>query len=189
MMRLCNSKNPITAVTTCLLLLHMVLFPVGIRDFQRMLLLLESDRRVETLSFRRWMLSQLVALASLLGFLAVANEVMVRPIREISVMRGFDIKAHVLATFGGAGPQHACAIARALGISKIFIHRFSGIMSAYGMGMADLDGRIRVAIGPRRHGDQEDQSGDAQEFVHVGFSRLTFNISGEHIPNRRFWLV
>lgn len=73
-----------------------------------------------------------------LGFIRVANEVMVRPIREISVMRGFDIKNHVLATFGGAGPQHACAIARVLGISKIFIHRFSGILSAYGMGMADV---------------------------------------------------
>jgi 5-oxoprolinase (ATP-hydrolysing) len=73
-----------------------------------------------------------------LGFIQVANEVMVRPIREISVMRGFDIKAHILATFGGAGPQHACAVARTLGISKIFIHRFSGILSAYGMGMADV---------------------------------------------------
>ena len=73
-----------------------------------------------------------------LGFIRVANEVMVRPIREISVMRGFDIKEHILATFGGAGPQHACAIARALGISQIFIHRFSGILSAYGMGMADV---------------------------------------------------
>ncbi|QTA91011.1 hydantoinase B/oxoprolinase family protein [Desulfonema magnum] len=72
------------------------------------------------------------------GFIRVANEVMVRPIREISVMRGFNIKEHVLATFGGAGPQHACAIARALGISKIFIHRFSGILSAYGMGLADV---------------------------------------------------
>ncbi|MDM8523881.1 hydantoinase B/oxoprolinase family protein [Desulfococcaceae bacterium HSG8] len=73
-----------------------------------------------------------------LGFIRVANEVMVRPIREISVMRGFDIKEHVLATFGGAGPQHACAIARTLGISKIFVHRFSGILSAYGMGLADV---------------------------------------------------
>lgn len=73
-----------------------------------------------------------------MGFIQVANEVMVRPIREISVMRGFDIKAHVLAAFGGAGPQHACAIARSLGISKIFIHRFSGILSAYGMGLADV---------------------------------------------------
>ena len=73
-----------------------------------------------------------------LGFIKVANETMVRAIREISVMRGFDIKEHVLAAFGGAGPQHACAMARALGISKIFIHRFSGILSAYGLGLADV---------------------------------------------------
>ncbi len=73
-----------------------------------------------------------------LGFIQIANEAMVRPIREISVMRGFDIKEHILATFGGAGPQHACAIARSLGISKIFIHRFAGILSAYGMGLADV---------------------------------------------------
>ncbi len=73
-----------------------------------------------------------------LGFLRVANEVMVRPIREISVMRGYDIKEHALACFGGAGGQHACAIARELGISKIFIHRFAGILSAYGMGLADI---------------------------------------------------
>ena len=58
-----------------------------------------------------------------MGFIRVANETMVRPIREISVMRGFDIKEHVLATFGGAGAQHTCAIAPALGISTIFIHR------------------------------------------------------------------
>jgi 5-oxoprolinase (ATP-hydrolysing) len=73
-----------------------------------------------------------------LGFVRVADETMVRPIREISVMRGFDIKNHVLAAFGGAGPQHACSIARSLGINRIFIHRFSGILSACGMGMADV---------------------------------------------------
>ena len=73
-----------------------------------------------------------------MGFIRVANETMVRPIREISVMRGFDIKEHVLATFGGAGAQHACAIARALGITTIFVHRFSGILSAYGIGLADV---------------------------------------------------
>ncbi|MCI5223623.1 MAG: 5-oxoprolinase, partial [Candidatus Electrothrix sp. AR4] len=72
-----------------------------------------------------------------LGFLRVANEVMVRPVREISVMRGFDIREHVLAVFGGAGAQHACAVARILGISTVFIHRFSGILSACGIGMAD----------------------------------------------------
>ena len=73
-----------------------------------------------------------------LGFIKSANETMVRPIREISVARGYDIKQHTLACFGGAGGQHACDIARSLGIREIFIHRFAGILSAYGMGMADV---------------------------------------------------
>ncbi len=73
-----------------------------------------------------------------LGFIEVANEAMARPIREISVMRGYDIKEHLLATFGGAGPQHAVAIARRLGIGRILIHRYAGILSAYGMGLADV---------------------------------------------------
>ena len=72
------------------------------------------------------------------GFLQAANETMVRPIREISVARGYDIKEHILACFGGAGGQHACAISRALGIRRIHIHRFAGILSAFGMGMADV---------------------------------------------------
>lgn len=80
---------------------------------------------------------QLTVEETALGFLEVANEVMVRPIREVSVLRGFDSKEHVLATFGGAGGQHACAIARSLGITSIFIHRFGGILSAYGIGLAD----------------------------------------------------
>ncbi|MDG2196864.1 MAG: hydantoinase B/oxoprolinase family protein [SAR324 cluster bacterium] len=73
-----------------------------------------------------------------LGFLRVANETMIRPIREVSVQRGFDIQEHVLACFGGAGGQHACALARDLGISLVFVHRFAGILSAYGIGLADL---------------------------------------------------
>lgn len=73
-----------------------------------------------------------------LGFIEVANQTMARPIKEISVMRGFDIKEHILASFGGAGGQHACAIARLIGIKKIFIHRYSGILSAYGIGLADV---------------------------------------------------
>ena len=73
-----------------------------------------------------------------LGFLEVANEVMVRPIREISVMRGFTSRDHVLACFGGAGGQHAVAIARKLGISTVFIHRNAGILSAVGIAAADV---------------------------------------------------
>ena len=73
-----------------------------------------------------------------LGYVRVANEAMCRPIREITESKGFDAASHVLAAFGGAGPQHACAIARSLGISTVFVHRFCGILSAYGMGLADV---------------------------------------------------
>ncbi|CAI5518429.1 unnamed protein product [Closterium sp. Naga37s-1] len=72
-----------------------------------------------------------------MGFIRVANEAMCRPIRELTEARGHETSSHVLACFGGAGPQHACAIARSLGISTVFVHRLCGILSAYGMGLAD----------------------------------------------------
>lgn len=72
-----------------------------------------------------------------LGFVRVANEAMCRPIRSITEARGYEPSAHVLASFGGAGGQHACAVARALGMRTVFVHRYSGILSAYGMGCAD----------------------------------------------------
>jgi len=73
-----------------------------------------------------------------LGFVQIANEAMCRPIRNLTMARGYDTTNHVLACFGGAGGQHACAIARTLGIRKVFIHKFAGILSAYGMGLADV---------------------------------------------------
>ncbi|EGG24637.1 hypothetical protein DFA_02881 [Cavenderia fasciculata] len=72
------------------------------------------------------------------GFIRVANEAMCRPIRNITEAKGFDCANHVLACFGGAGGQHACAIALNLGMPKVFIHRFSGILSAYGLGLASV---------------------------------------------------
>jgi len=72
------------------------------------------------------------------GFRHVANENMVRAIREISVMRGYDIRDYSLVCFGGAGGQHACAVASALGIGKILLHPLGGVLSAYGMGFADV---------------------------------------------------
>ena len=71
------------------------------------------------------------------GFIQVANEAMCRPIRNLTQMKGYDITKHALACFGGAGPQHACAMARALGIERVYVHRFGGILSAYGLSMAD----------------------------------------------------
>ena len=73
-----------------------------------------------------------------MGFIKVANETMCRPIRALTQMKGYDVAAHALACFGGAGGQHACAIARTLGMQTIFIHRYSGILSAVGIGLADV---------------------------------------------------
>ncbi|XP_063975496.1 5-oxoprolinase isoform X2 [Diachasmimorpha longicaudata] len=73
-----------------------------------------------------------------MGFLKVANEAMCRPIRALTQAKGYNTAAHVLACFGGAGGQHACAIARSLGMGTVFIHKYAGILSAYGMALADV---------------------------------------------------
>lgn len=71
------------------------------------------------------------------GFIKVANESMCRPIRELTEAKGYDVRDHTLACFGGAGGQHACAIARSLGIQTVFVHKYSGILSAYGIALAE----------------------------------------------------
>ncbi|CAO3593930.1 unnamed protein product [Absidia cylindrospora] len=72
------------------------------------------------------------------GFIKVANETMCRPIRALTEAKGHDTSNHVLAVFGGAGGQHACGIARNLGISKIVLYRHSSILSAFGLALADV---------------------------------------------------
>ncbi|KAG0274572.1 hypothetical protein BGZ95_009643 [Linnemannia exigua] len=72
------------------------------------------------------------------GFIKVANESMCRPIRALTEAKGHDASKHILSVFGGAGGQHACAIARALGISSIFIHKYGSVLSAYGLSLADV---------------------------------------------------
>lgn len=71
------------------------------------------------------------------GFLSVAVENMANAIKKISVQRGYNVKEYTLCCFGGAGAQHACRVADALGIKSIFIHPYAGVLSAYGMGLAD----------------------------------------------------
>ncbi|KAF5278020.1 hypothetical protein FQA39_LY18417 [Lamprigera yunnana] len=73
-----------------------------------------------------------------MGFIRVANEAMCRPIRALTQAKGYDTSRHALACFGGAGGQHACAIARSLGMSLVFVHKYAGILSAYGMALADV---------------------------------------------------
>ncbi|WP_135448430.1 hydantoinase B/oxoprolinase family protein [Tabrizicola caldifontis] len=72
------------------------------------------------------------------GFLRIAIDNMANAIRKISVQRGHDVTGYTLQCFGGAGGQHACAVADALGMRTVFLHPFAGVLSAFGMGLADL---------------------------------------------------
>ena len=71
------------------------------------------------------------------GFIAVAVSNMANAIKKISVARGHDVTRYVLACFGGAAGQHACLVADALAMETVVIHRFAGVLSAFGMGLAD----------------------------------------------------
>ena len=72
------------------------------------------------------------------GFAEIAVANMANAIKKISVQRGYDVTEYVLNSFGGAGGQHACAVADALGMSKVLIHPLAGVLSAYGIGLADI---------------------------------------------------
>ena len=80
------------------------------------------------------------------GFLEIAVANMANAIKKISVQRGYDVTQYVLVTFGGAGGQHACAVADALGISRVLIHPLAGVLSAYGMGLADVTAMRETAV-------------------------------------------
>jgi 5-oxoprolinase (ATP-hydrolysing) len=71
------------------------------------------------------------------GFVAIAVQQMANAIKKISVARGYDVTRYTLQCFGGAGGQHACLVADALGMTRVFVHPLAGVLSAYGMGLAD----------------------------------------------------
>lgn len=80
------------------------------------------------------------------GFIKVANETMSRPIRALTEARGYAAQKHILSAFGGAAGQHACSIAKTLGIKTILIHRFSSVLSAYGMSLSDRYAKLTFDI-------------------------------------------
>jgi len=80
------------------------------------------------------------------GFLEIAVANMANAIKKISVQRGYDVTQYVLVTFGGAGGQHACAVADALGITRVLIHPLAGVLSAYGLGLADVTAMRETAV-------------------------------------------
>ncbi len=71
------------------------------------------------------------------GFINIAVQQMANAIKKISVARGYDVTGYTLQCFGGAGGQHACLVADALGMTRVFVHPLAGVLSAYGMGLAD----------------------------------------------------
>ena len=87
------------------------------------------------------------------GFIKIAVENMANAIKKISVQRGYDVTRYALNCFGGAGGQHACLVADALGMTSVFIHPLSSLLSAYGMGLADIRSvrqqAIEETLGPK----------------------------------------
>lgn len=102
-------------------------------EFNKLAFQINSYRKSQDPSAKEMTVAEIA-----LGFVNVANETMCRPIRQLTEMKGHETRNHALGCFGGAGPQHACAIARALGMKEVLVHRFCGILSAYGMGLADV---------------------------------------------------
>ncbi|MBB4285759.1 hydantoinase B/oxoprolinase family protein [Roseospira goensis] len=91
------------------------------------------------------------------GFLKIAVENMANAIKTISIQRGYDVTEYALVCFGGAGGQHACLVAGALGMDTVVLHPFAGVLSAYGMGLADVR-----AMGERTVGAPLDEAGAAE---------------------------
>jgi 5-oxoprolinase (ATP-hydrolysing) len=87
------------------------------------------------------------------GFLRIAVENMANAIKQVSIQRGYDVTEYTLCCFGGAGGQHACLVADALGMKRVYIHPFAGVLSAYGMGLADLRTLKEAAVEARLEDD------------------------------------
>jgi 5-oxoprolinase (ATP-hydrolysing) len=87
------------------------------------------------------------------GFIDIAVGNMANAIKQISVQRGHDVTEHTLCCFGGAAGQHACLVADALGMIRVFIHPLAGVLSAYGMGLADVSAMREQAVEARLEPD------------------------------------
>ncbi len=113
------------------------------------------------------------------GFLRIAVEHMAQAIKKISTSRGYNLRDYVMTCFGGAGGQHACLVAERLGIKKVFLHPFSGVLSAYGMGLADVRSQQQVSF----EGQMNSQIMDELDTVITELKSLTGkDLSEQGIP-------
>lgn len=119
------------------------------------------------------------------GFLAVAVENMANAIRKITIERGEDVRDFVLCCFGGAGGQHACRVADVLDIGKVWLHPLAGVLSAYGMGLAD----IRVEKQASLEISFDDTTLETLQHDVAALRReVDAALAGQHVPtaNRQF---
>ena len=138
---------------------------------------LELVDRIAISAGQRYTLEQLAA-----GFTAIANANMAAPIKKISIARGYDVRDYLLVSFGGAGAQHACAIARDLGIKKILQHPYAGVLSAFGIGMADVK-KFAACDVSRRYSLEQLQA--LEPLFHEMEVDLIRQVRDEGIPNDR----
>jgi len=116
------------------------------------------------------------------GFLQIAVENMANAIKKISVAQGYDVSQYTLVTFGGAGGQHACAVADALRMDRVLIHPLAGVLSAFGMGLAEVRAlRERSIEKPFDKPGLEDAGKTLNELASLAENQL---LAQEHVPGR-----
>ncbi len=113
------------------------------------------------------------------GFVTIAVENMANAIKKISVERGYDVTRYALTCFGGAGGQHACLVADALGMMRVHIHPFSGLLSAYGMGLAAVRAHRTKAVGERLHDALLPSLGEARDAL---AAEAVAELEGQGVP-------
>ncbi|MEH6522342.1 hydantoinase B/oxoprolinase family protein [Sulfitobacter sp.] len=118
------------------------------------------------------------------GFLRIAVENMANAIKKISVQRGYDVTKYTMNCFGGAGGQHACLVADALGMESVFIHPFAGVLSAFGMGLADVR-----AMREHQFGKGIDQVNDAGNVLDRLCVEAKAEVTGQGITNNNITIV
>ncbi len=120
------------------------------------------------------------------GFLTIAVENMANAIKQISVQRGYDVTEYTLNCFGGAGGQHACMVADALGMSRVLIHPHAGVLSAYGMGLADVSAmRERAVEAPLEAG----LTGELSHHLETLETEARAEVRGQGIGNDRITVL
>jgi len=108
------------------------------------------------------------------GFITIAVQNMAEAIKSVSIQRGYDVTRYVLNCFGGAGGQHACLVADALGMTRVMLHPFAGVLSAWGMGLAEVRSiRQATVAAPLETPGDADLTGRVVELAHQARSDLT----------------